>query len=634
MPPGALLAKEGELEARLQEAAATPGIERIHLYTDAVLPGPPALPGLPVDVVLMDRRDDAGILDLRAPPRVASGADFSVEIEVGRSAAGPKRQPMVVAVRLLREGRRVGSDRQLRLERGQRRTVRVRDRVDGEGLVRYQAVLESPLGDPGNDRREALVRIGDRPALLSVGPRRVPETEFQVVVKRPEEVAEYLSRPGVLRELDVILLSGPAPPPAAQESLVEAVRAGAGLLVLGGAGYGGGALEQVLPLTDSPPSGRAALLLLDFSGSMEELHEALIRAVERLRRALAPTDKVAFVAFRDEVVAEAGWQDAEGAPWDLRRIRPSGNTYLVKALQRAQVLLEGAGEAQRRLFVVSDGKWLDIEDPQLQALLPPVYRAALFVGSEVPEMARKLFPISFVESGDDLEEALARLEEQAPDRFVKGGVDAREGLGPRWLRGVPLPTGRLERPFPRLYPRNKGEDIVLLAPNAGIPIMGAFEPAGRVVLSAVDVAPEALLRACARPGRGVRLRARREGEGLQLEARAAAGAHSFLLDGKPLAARPAGPGLWKAKLPKVSPRELRVDFGGASLLVPAAGAEELAGLHNDPKMAAAIALRSGGRVYYDGAPASEGSEAIAVVWLVLLSGIAFVLLGAARRRLA
>ncbi|MHC4932077.1 MAG: VWA domain-containing protein, partial [Planctomycetota bacterium] len=522
MPAGALLAKEGELEARLQEAAAIPGIERIHLYTDAVLPGPPALPDLPVDVVLMERRDDAGILDLRTPPRVAAGADFPVEIEVGRSA-GPRRQPMVVAVRLLREGRRVGSDRQLRLERGQRRTVRIRDRVDSEGLVRYQAVLESPLGEPANDRREALVRIGDRPALLAVGPRQVAETEFEVVAKRPEEVAEYLSRPGILGELDVILLSGPVPPPAAQERLVEAVRAGAGLLVLGGAGYGGGALEQILPLTDSPPSGRAALLLLDFSGSMEKLHEALIRAVERLRRTLAPTDKVAFVAFRDEVVAEAGWQAASGASWNLRSIRPSGNTYLVKALKRAQALLAGAGEAQQRLFVVSDGKWLDIDDPQLRALLPPVYRAALFVGSEVPEKARTLFPVSFVGSGEDLEEALARLEEQAPDRFVKGGVDARKGPTPRWLRGVPLPSGRLERPFPRLYGRNKGEAVVLLAPNAGIPIIGALVPGGRVVVSAAEVAPEALLRACVRPGRGVRLRGRRVGEGLHVEAQAPTG---------------------------------------------------------------------------------------------------------------
>jgi hypothetical protein len=99
-------------------------------------------------------------------------------------------------------------------------------------------------------------------------------------------------------------------PDPAQERITKAVRAGVGLVLLGGRGIAGGPLEKILPLTDAPPQGRAALLLLDVSGSMDELMDELTEATERLRSSrLTIASPAPFQPARQGLA----WQRAEGA---------------------------------------------------------------------------------------------------------------------------------------------------------------------------------------------------------------------------------------------------------------------------------------------------------------------------------
>ena len=326
LPADALEATDSDLGAALRAAVAR-GAARIRLYTDGcdITGGVPWLPEVPVDVVLRPRRDDLALLDLRLPHRIQAGADFAVEIRVGRTA-GPAAGPARVRVRLSRDGARVGAAAHLVvLGRGEARVLRVRDRVDRtDGLVRYRAeLLDASVGDPGNDHREAVARVGDRPYVVAVS-SAAPLAGFTVRRLRAQETAAFLRDAATRAQLDAILLGGPLPDLDAQREVVRAVHGGAGLVVVGGGGFGGRPLEAVLPLSDSPPGGRATVLLLDFSGSMTRSKPELLRAVEHLKSAFAPQDRIAFVAFRHEVFAQSGWSRVADARWKLHDVRPAG----------------------------------------------------------------------------------------------------------------------------------------------------------------------------------------------------------------------------------------------------------------------------------------------------------------------
>jgi hypothetical protein len=535
-----------------------------------------------------------------------------------------------LTVSLLRDGARVGQPATLRLERRQTRRIRVRDRVDTEGLIRYRASLEARLGAPGNDSREAVARVGDQPLILSVG---TPPPGLAAEVRQPAEVAAYLADPRVRARIDAILVRGDLPA-RAQERVAEAVREGAGLVVLSGTGFAGEPLARVLPLTETPPEGRAALLLLDFSGSMQERKEELLVAVARLREHFAPTDRVAFLAFRDVPVRRAPWTTVRDARWDLRALRPHGNTMLRPALDEAERMLLEVRGARRRLLIVSDGEWGDLADPTLRRRLAAlesagIHVAVLFVQETVDPAARDLVSVS-LHAGANLAADLVRLEDEAEDR-TKRDVQAIVGDVPAWLAGAVPPPGHY-RDVPRLYPRNGGEKVALR--DGLVPLVAAWRRVGRVVVVAptddrVDVA--ALLNACLREVRGIRLTARREAGGLLVEARGGAGA-PFVVDGVEVAARPAGPAHWRARVAAIGGGAVRVACGNAVLLVPPSVARELEGLTNCPEIAAAIARRTGGTLYREGAPPPAPAPTAPAVYVTLLVAALLVLLSAWRRR--
>ena len=606
--------------AALARAAARPGADRILLYTDAVFDRAPAA-SKPVHVVLRPRRDLVRLLQIRAPGRVPVNADFSVEIDVGRTA-GPGKGAVEARLTLFRGDERVGAESYaVRLERGQKRTIRIRDRVPSEGPVHYRARLAS------GEEREHAVRIGDRPTVLAIG-GGPPLDGFVWLPMPAERVEAYLARRDVGRGVDVILLRGGLESTRAQQRVADAVRGGAGLVVVGGVGFSDRPLETVLPLTDKPPGGRATLLLLDFSGSMEPWQPQLRRAVAQLMAAFSPKDQIAFLAFRDEVVAESDWTTVEDANWNLQ-IRSTGNTSLDPALQRAGERLENAPSAHKRLFVVSDGEWSQKDLKQAAETMKRfagIYVAALFVEKRVHE---DLFPTAFV-AGDDLAAALPKLEDEAPDRRVEGTLLAQHGDVPGWLRDA-LPAPGACEAIARLYPRGAGERVALRAGE--IPLMGTLEPGGRVVMTAVKGAPlVGLLRAAARGGADVELHAERAGAGLQLSARAEQ-QHAFLVDGKTVASKPAGPGRWSAHVARVSSGALQVRFGAAIRLVPPAADDELGGLTSRPDIAAEIARLSGGQVHADGVPPARGGGR-AAVYATFLAAAACVVWGALRRRAA
>ena len=99
-----------------------------------------------------------------------------------------------------------------------------------------------------------------------------------------------------------------------------------------------------------------------------------------------------------------------------------------------QWILGASGAGERRLFVLSDGKWQDVDAASLSSNLREldaagIRRAALFLGDEVPGEARALFARSVDASSErELAEALLRLEREAEQR-VRDAHDREIDLG-------------------------------------------------------------------------------------------------------------------------------------------------------------------------------------------------------------
>jgi len=587
--PGATRFDHSDLMRAVREA----GGPRVTLYTDGCDTSgkPPVDPGFPVDVVLAPRRDLIQVLALGAPDRCGLGAPIGIRVTVGRTA-GPAAPPASVRVRLLRDGQRVGGDRTIRLERGQQRSINFVDSLVSPGVARYEAWISGGRGGPA-----AFVRAGDEPQIGVVG--EAPAWEgFEF---RP-------ARPGV--PCDAYLVTGRVADPALRAAIETRVREGAGLLA------GGAADLSLLPLTEHPPEGRAVVVLLDVSGSMEPHLAALRQGFFELCARLDPTDRVALVRFRGGVVDASGWRDAATAPtlWTTPVAR--GNTELQPALDKARELLDGVKARYRRLYVISDGEWGEVTNP------PDLFRAALFVTEEPPEAALRLFPIH-ARGAAVLTTALRALEEAAPDRWVRQRVVGRRGAVPGWLRGA-LPEDASFADFPRLYAKGLDEQIALAAGE--IPLVAAREEGGRIVQAVAPTA--AMLRACLADS-SVRLRAWREGRALRMEATGGGGA-PFRVGERSIAAHAAGPDRHAATLDAAPPGRLVIRCAGAATAVPALADAETAGLFPDEAYARALARVSGGSFRTQAASNPQRRPAV----YATLLGAALLLLASAwfRRR--
>jgi len=615
---------------RAVREAVSRGARRVVLHTDGCdTTGQAATnPGVPVYVVLRPRRDNVGVYSLHVPTRIAPGAPFSIRVQVGRTA-GSGDSVANIAVRLSRDGEAIGSAQSMSLLRGANRSVTFVDVVPQAGVVHYRVHIEGGPGGTDDDHLEAVARVGVRTQVAVLGPAPAWQDEFEFTALR-----DGMSLDG----FDAIVLAEP-PTPAMGERIEQAVRRGAGLLVIGNPAP----LGSLLPLTDDPPDGRAVVVLVDVSGSMERHLDAIRSGFLDLAGRLAPTDRVALILFRDRVVRTSEWVPAPQAKSLWKSVAARGSTRLEPAARAAFELLTEAQARYRRLYVVSDGEWGDNQSEALAGLLrtnATVHQAALFVNEEAPLPSRALFPIHAASSAGPIESLLLRLESQAPDRWVRDEVRAQLADAPGWfagaIDGVVIEGGGRFKDFPRLYPRGAGESIVLAADS--IPIVAVRTEGGRIVQAAqADAVGPAALRACIRDDPAVDLHAMREGRSVVFTARGSAGA-PFRVGDRIVAARAVGADHWEARLSPAPPRTFVVECAGATRVVAAAASVELAGLHPNEEFAAALARISGGRFARGDVPdqwTSEwtaGASARAAASVTLLAAALLVLAAAFLRR--
>ncbi len=161
-------------------------------------------------------------------------------------------------------------------------------------------------------------------------------------------------------------------PPALLNGLDEYVNKGGGLIMIGGeeslglGGYKGSPVEQVLPVTLTPPQKEehrtAMILVIDKSGSMRRENKILYakEGARTVARNLKDTDLLGVIGFDQEsfVVVPLEYLGKIRNEFDdrLDRLKASGGTFLLPALQEAKRQLERQHATRKQIVILTDGE--------------------------------------------------------------------------------------------------------------------------------------------------------------------------------------------------------------------------------------------------------------------------------------
>jgi len=315
--------------------------------------------------------------------------------------------------------------------------------------------------DENNHAAGEVFRRSDRIKVLALSASFPSLPEFDVTV------ATTASR---LLDFDVAIVDNVALSPADQQALASWVKGGGGLLLLGGPNsyalgdWKGTPLAEVSPLKVSPDLRIAAVLGLDASGSMSEEFEAATQVLLDARGAFDSDDDLAAMTFGD---------DARILEFDqLRKVRPTGGTSIVKGIEAARLHLETRTAGRKVIVLMTDGETKETPE-EIQAAVDRLKDIGLVVittKKDVP--GAKNVPLR---NWDELRRVLRSVTNGIQDLFREspGAIEFRvhpvtEGVGSVAPAGINRTTAK------------PGVQVVATAgrPPAQDPV-AAFAPAGQ-----------------------------------------------------------------------------------------------------------------------------------------------------------
>jgi Ca-activated chloride channel homolog len=161
-------------------------------------------------------------------------------------------------------------------------------------------------------------------------------------------------------------------PGALLSGLDDYVRQGGGLIMIGGeeslglGGYKDSEIEQILPVTVTPPQKEehttAVVLVIDTSGSMRRESKILYakEGIRAVARNLKDRDFFGVIGFDTEPFPIIPVQRMGSVRGDvdsrLERVKPSGGTFLLPALEEAKRQLERQPATRKHMIVLTDGE--------------------------------------------------------------------------------------------------------------------------------------------------------------------------------------------------------------------------------------------------------------------------------------
>jgi Ca-activated chloride channel homolog len=330
---------------------------------------------------------DAVQLPVEQPPRDAAVTRLAAgsPLHLGDQLALQATVTSTVAARatliLSRDNREIGRQT-LALRAGDNSLLLTPDPPDqGWHAYRLRVALD---GDTrlANDALDATTRIGAAPTALVFGDAgSVPS----LLTADGMAVSTTTSLPTTVRgyaSTDVVVL-GDVPADALSsaqvDALRDAVRAGAGLVVLGGphslslGRYAGTELDALLPVQSLKPGGvrkrRLALeLVIDRSSSMNDLSGGLdpkitlarAAAQSALKQAAEDEDELGIVAFDAQPhdvlpLQRVSAANAAAVQAQIDTLDAGGGTDVLRGLERGAQQLEGSQAPTRHMVLISDG---------------------------------------------------------------------------------------------------------------------------------------------------------------------------------------------------------------------------------------------------------------------------------------
>ena len=258
-------------------------------------------------------------------------------------------------------------------------------RLSGSGLIplhaRFTPHPEAPDAIPYDNQATAWVQVAPQSSvlLLSATPRdnRYLEQALRSRGLAVTALALHTQPASVpaLNTFTAVILNNIAHqqlPAAFARGMDSYVKNGGGLIIVGGESslglghYAGTAIEQALPVRLVPPQKEeqrtAMLLIIDKSGSMRKQRKLLYAKLgaRAVARNLTDTDLFGVIGFDKTpfVVAPLDYLGKTRARLDTRidRLKPSGGTFLLPALQEAKRQLERQHATRKHIVLLTDGE--------------------------------------------------------------------------------------------------------------------------------------------------------------------------------------------------------------------------------------------------------------------------------------
>ena len=389
-PPPGVQPEETNMEAALGQLLEEPRPRAVYVLSDgwetqgtavALLPAL-AQRGLrlyPLPPPPAERAPNIALRRLGAPQSASGGEDIDIAIALENTALQPVRGELT-----LREGETVVWRQETELRPGASLLTHAL-RLSGSGLVPLHASFvpqpEAPDAIPYDNQATAWVQVAPRSSvlLLSATPRDNRYLEQALTSRGLAVTALALPAPPAalpaLNTFTAVILNNIAHgqlPTGFARGMDAYVKNGGGLIMVGGESslglghYAGTAIEKVLPVRLVPPQKEeqrtAMLLIIDKSGSMRKQRKLLYAKLgaRAVARNLRDTDLFGIIGFDKTpfVVAPLDYLGKTRAQLDdrIERLKPSGGTFLLPALQEAKRQLERQYATRKHIVLLTDGE--------------------------------------------------------------------------------------------------------------------------------------------------------------------------------------------------------------------------------------------------------------------------------------
>ncbi len=389
-PPEVVQPEETNIEAALGQLLEEPQPRPVYVLSDgwetqgtvtALLPAL-ARQGLrlyPLSPPPEERASNIALRRFGAPQSISGGDDIEIAIALENTALQPVRGELTV-----RERDAVVWQQETELRPGASLLIHSL-RLSGSGLVPLHASFaphpESPDAIPDDNQATAWVRVAPQSSVLLLSAtlrdnhyleQALSSRGLAVTALTPH--AQPTSVPALNTFTAVILnnIAHQQLPAAFMRGMDAYVKNGGGLIMVGGENslglghYAGTAIEQALPVRLVPPQKEeqrtAMLLIIDKSGSMRKQRKLLYAKLgaRAVARNLTDTDLFGVIGFDKTpfVVAPLDYLGKIRAQLDDRidRLKPSGGTFLLPALQEAKRQLERQHATRKHIVLLTDGE--------------------------------------------------------------------------------------------------------------------------------------------------------------------------------------------------------------------------------------------------------------------------------------